>query len=61
MREGTFQGRTTGWLRWRTADGRIIPTGEEVARAEHERAEAERARAEKLAAKLRALGVDPDE
>lgn len=41
------------FLRWHTLDGQIIPTGAE-------RAESERTRAEALAAKLRALGIDPE-
>jgi hypothetical protein len=42
------------WLRWCDQEGNVIPTGAELA-------EAERARAERLAARLRALGIDPDE
>jgi hypothetical protein len=48
-----FEGVDGRWLRWCDVNGVIVPTGEE-------RAEQERGRAEKLAAKLRALGVDPD-
>ena len=51
--EGSYEGLSERWLRWRTADGVVIPTGAE-------RAEVERERAERLAARLRALGVDPD-
>ncbi|MFO0604853.1 MAG: Uma2 family endonuclease [Polyangiales bacterium] len=86
--EGTFEGVTDRWLRWCDRSGKVIPTGEERARAERERADAERGRAdaereradaereradaereradaereraEKLAARLRALGVDPE-
>lgn len=64
--EGTFLGVRNRWLRFVDAAGELLPTGEELARAESElaRAESERARAEseraeRLAAKLRALGVDP--
>ena len=60
------------YLRWRTLDGAVVPTGEERALTEAARAEAERSRAEaeksraeaaearvaELAAKLRALGLD---
>ena len=48
------------WLRWCDQEGNVIPTGAELAAAERQRAEAERARAERLAARLRALGIDPD-
>lgn len=49
------------WLRWTTLDGTILPTDQEIAATEHQRAEAERQRAEKLAARLRELGIDPDQ
>jgi hypothetical protein len=51
VREGTFQGRTTRWLRWVTPDGRVLPTGEERAREHAARAEQEAARAEQEAAR----------
>jgi Uma2 family endonuclease len=54
-------------LRYFTAEGQVIPTPEEIAEweAEHakqeaQRAEQEKQRAERLAAKLRELGIDPD-
>lgn len=52
--KGTFEHEAATWLRWTTAAGEVIPTG-----AEH--AEQEKQRAERLAAKLRELGVDPEE
>jgi Uma2 family endonuclease len=55
------------WLRWVDRQGRLIPTGAELARQERVQtqqaqlqAEQERARAERLAARLRELGVEPD-
>lgn len=64
--EGVFETCRERWLRWHDARGVVIATGDERAAAERARAEAERARAdteraraERLAAKLRALGVDP--
>lgn len=55
------------WLRWCDMNGTLLPTGEEAAQAARvqaaeaqARAEQERERAERLAAKLRALGIDPD-
>jgi Uma2 family endonuclease len=51
---GTYEGVRGTWLRWARLDGSLVPTGAE-------RAEAAQARAERLAAKLRALGIDPNE
>jgi len=65
---GAFEGQEGTWLRWCDANGQPVATGWE--RAEQERrdketaqaqAEQERRRAEELAARLRALGVDPEE
>jgi hypothetical protein len=53
-----------GKLRMFTTNGEIVPTGIELGRraeAEARRAEVEARRAEALAAKLREMGVDPDE
>ncbi|WP_019498822.1 Uma2 family endonuclease [Pseudanabaena sp. PCC 6802] len=73
--EGQFEEEVTRlWLRWCDRDGQIIPTGAEGqgmaqqradaeqqrADAEQQRADAEQQRAERLAARLRALGEDPD-
>lgn len=67
-REGEYLGVPTRWLRWETPEGAILATAEEAAsrqqqRAEQEqqRAEQERQRAERLAARLRELGVDPEQ
>ncbi|HIE00742.1 MAG TPA: Uma2 family endonuclease [Thiotrichaceae bacterium] len=49
--EGVFNGVKAIWLRWETLEGELLPTPEEY----------ERQRAERLAAKLRALGINPDE
>jgi hypothetical protein len=59
--EGPFENCAAVWLRWRDREGRVIPTGAERAEQERERAEQERFRAERLAARLRELGVNPDE
>ncbi len=45
--QGRYQNLTQPWLRWWSATGKLLPTGGE--------------RADRLAAKLRELGVDPDE
>ena len=51
--KGDYEGVEGIWLRWCDADGKVLATGVEAATRE-------RQRAEHLAAKLRALGVDPD-
>ncbi|MCS7088825.1 MAG: Uma2 family endonuclease [Thermoflexales bacterium] len=51
--EGNYEGIQAMWLRWCDAEGRLLLIGRELA-------EVERQRAERLAAKLRALGIDPD-
>jgi Uma2 family endonuclease len=62
---GVYAGVDTVWLRWATAAGELLLTAQESAERgivlERQRAEQERQRAEKLVAKLRALGLDPDE
>jgi len=52
--DGKYDGLERQWLRWRDVNGQWLPTLAE-------RAEQERQRADKLAAKLRALGFDPEE
>jgi len=51
--QGEFEGVDSTWLRWCNEDGQLFLTG-------IEQADKERQRAEQLAAKLRALGVDPE-
>lgn len=51
--QGEYEGITRPWLRWYDANGVWIPNKDE-------RIEQERSRAERLAAKLRALGIDPE-
>jgi Uma2 family endonuclease len=46
--------QTIPWLRWWDADGNLLLTGDE-------RADREQQRADRLAARLQALGIDPDE
>jgi Uma2 family endonuclease len=50
---GEFNSIEATWLRWATLEGELLPTDAELAREE-------RQRADRLAARLRALGIDPD-
>ncbi|WP_437312449.1 hypothetical protein [Sorangium sp. So ce385] len=54
VRRGTYRNLDVDWLRWLDAEGRVLPTGEEQARAAEEQARAaeERARAAQDEAKL---------
>ncbi len=52
--EGVYEGGRGQWLRWADAEGTLLPTGEELVAQE-------RQRAERLAARLREVGIDPDE
>jgi Uma2 family endonuclease len=58
---GERLGQTTHWLRWWDNTGNLLLWSAEQAEQERQRAEQEHQRAEALAAKLRALGVDPDQ
>ena len=65
--EGDNEGVTTTWLRWADAEGHILPTRCEMAQqaqqeAQQAKLEAQQAQTEKqkLAAKLRAMGIDPE-
>lgn len=73
--QGEFETWARTWLRWCDPAGNILPTGEERAEMEKERAEVEKERAEmekeravtaeekaaRFAAKLRELGLDPEQ
>lgn len=63
---GIWQGNYLGdqplpWLRWWDSEGNLLPTSDDRAEQEKQRADYEKQRAERLAAKLRELGIDPDE
>ncbi|MBE9076800.1 Uma2 family endonuclease [Romeria aff. gracilis LEGE 07310] len=58
---GLYLGVYEQALRYFTAEGELIPTPEESAELAQTAAEAERQRSERLAAKLRELGVNPDQ
>jgi hypothetical protein len=49
------------WSKQKSDGGKRFPTPQEVAQREREIAQQERERSQKLAAKLRELGIDPDE
>jgi len=66
--EGTYANISAEWLRWYDQEGNWIPTlagqrsrAEERAEAAERALSAEKAKAEQLAARLRELGIDPDE
>ena len=66
--EGSFQDAAGVWLRWYDATGAWILTSAELAEQEKQRAEQEKQRAEQekqradnLAARLRELGINPEE
>ncbi len=52
--QGQVDNQTLPWLRWWDSNGDLLLTGEE-------RAEVEKQRADRLAAKLREMGVDPQD
>ena len=70
--QGEYEGISRQWLRWINAEGNWIPTALEQTEQQRDQAEREREQAEqqrdqaqdetsRLAAKLRELGIDPDE
>jgi len=66
--EGTYEGVTTTWIRWADFEGNLLPTRGEIAvqaqaQARQAQAQAQQAEAEKqkLAAKLREMGIDPND
>ena len=56
--QGTYQGIERLWLRWYDDQGNLIPTPTEQV---EQQLEQQRTKAERLAAKLRELGVNPEE
>jgi Uma2 family endonuclease len=60
INQGILSGVSQEWLTWFDQSGNPYPLPEEAIDIERQRAEREQQRAEYLAAKLRALGIDPD-
>jgi hypothetical protein len=58
---GDYSGLTRDWLYWYKEDNQRYPTPEEQIKQGQIQLERERDRANKLAAKLRLLGIDPEE
>jgi Uma2 family endonuclease len=59
--QGKVDNQTLPWLRWWDSNGGLLLTGEERADVEKQRADVEKERADRLAAKLREMGVDPQD
>lgn len=57
---GEYEGLDMEWIRWVDEHGTFTPLPQESIEQERFRANEAESRAEKLAAKLRALGIDPD-
>ena len=58
--EGEYEGASTIWLRWCNQAGELYATGAEALALAQQKIGQERQRAEQMAARLRALGIDPD-
>ncbi|NJK59422.1 MAG: Uma2 family endonuclease [Oscillatoriales cyanobacterium SM2_1_8] len=58
---GHYLNQYLPWLRWWDAQGNLLLTGQEQAQQERQRANQAQQRADRLAAKLRALGIDPED
>lgn len=59
--QGEYDEMNLPWLRWWDSEGNLLLIGEERAREEHLRAQEEKQRADRLEAKLREMGINPDE
>ncbi len=65
---GAYEDKQDRWLRWCDDEGNLLPTGAELAAqaqvqavVAQQQAAKERQRAEMFAAKLRELGIDPEQ
>jgi Uma2 family endonuclease len=59
--QSSYMNQNLPWLRWWDSEGNLLLIGDERAEKETQRAEKEKQRADQMAAKLRELGIDPDE
>lgn len=59
--QGRYQNLALPWLRWWNLQGQLLLTGEERAAQAEQQLVEERQRSAQLAAKLRSLGIEPDE
>jgi Uma2 family endonuclease len=59
--QGSYKGIEGLWLRWYNQGGNWIAIADERVEQERQRAERERQRAERMAARLRELGIDPEQ
>ncbi|MGH7224338.1 MAG: Uma2 family endonuclease, partial [Gemmataceae bacterium] len=59
--EGVYKNVPLPWLRCWDSEGQLLPIDSERADEEKRRADEQKRRAERLAARLRELGVNPDE
>lgn len=59
--QGSYQGNSGQWLRWYRDSGEWITSPEEALGQERQRSEQAHQRAERLAARLRELGLDPED
>jgi Uma2 family endonuclease len=58
--QGEYLNQNLPWLRWWDSAGNLLLSGDERAECEGQRADREKQRADRLAAKLQALGIDPE-
>jgi Uma2 family endonuclease len=58
--QGKIDNQTLPWLRWWDSNGDLLLTGEERADIEKQRADSLEMRGDRLAAKLREMGIDPE-
>ncbi len=59
--QGEYEGITRQWLRWLDAEGNWIPTAQELLAVTEQERDSAQARAARMAARLRSLGIDPDQ
>jgi Uma2 family endonuclease len=58
---GVYRDVETVWLRWANLDGELLPTERELSQKAQLKAQKAQLKAERLAAKLRELGINPED